>query len=240
MALRVHEAETENRGPARRAPNRLFQAPGRRRIVAGALLAVAAVLLLMVGLGSFSSGRVRVPVVAKATHVPATPIQVPAQDQLVSVDRVLIDPPTASGAELTGVGTKAKLSFTLTAGKGAAAIETLIVTLPRGMTFSRSKQQLARWIAVEASGRPLRLTSKVSDGKLAIRLHVPAHRVQVTIVRPAIKTSTALAHKIKMRRVTTLQIPVTAIDMRHDATHITLSLGATQNTRLRAAPARKR
>jgi hypothetical protein len=172
---------------------------------------------------------VNVPTVSTPAGTPATLIYVPAQDRLVSVDPVLIDSnglPTASRARVSGVGTKAKLSFTLTAGNRAAAIKALSVALPAGMAFSGSRKQLAKGIVVKTSGRRLNATAKVSDGTLTIKLNAAARSVQVTIVRPAITTSTRLASKVKTRHVRTLQIRVTATDMRHETAHLTLNSAA--------------
>lgn len=248
MALRVHKGKTNNRAHAtavRHASKQLWEAVARRSIRAGALLAMA-VLLAMLGAGSFSSGAVtvlaittsavatppvavpvvNVPTVSTPAGTPAPLIHVPAQDRLVSVDPVLIDSnglPTASRARVIGVGRKAKLSFTLTAGNRAAAIKALSVALPEGMAFSSSRKHLAKGIVVKTSGRRLKLTAKVSDGKLTIKLNTPAKDLQVTVVRPAITTTTTLARKVKTRHVKTLQIRVTATDMRHETAHIALN-----------------
>src|ERR1019366_1079976 len=113
MALRVHKGKTNNRAHAtavRHASKRLWEAVARRSIRAGALLAMA-VLLAMLGAGSFSSGAVtvlaittsavatppvavpvvNVPTVSTPAGTPAPLIHVPAQDRLGSGDPVLVD-----------------------------------------------------------------------------------------------------------------------------------------------------
>jgi hypothetical protein len=160
-------------------------------------------------------------------------IQVPPHNRLVSADSVLTSQGQSSGsaqasrADVSAVGRgKAKLSFTLTTGKNAAAIKTLVVALPRGIAFSSSKPHLVKEIVVNAGGKRPELTAKVSHGKLTIELKTSARSVRVTIAGRAVTVSKTLAHRLKTGNVKTLQIPVTATNSRHNTTRMTLKADA--------------
>jgi hypothetical protein len=167
-------------------------------------------------------------------------IHVPAQNRLVSTDPVLtrrrhssrrrrhssrsVRAPRAS-VSVVGKG-KAKLSFTLTAGKSPAAIKTLILTLPRGITFSTSKRHLVKGIVVEARSKRRRLTARLSRGKLTIKLRTSARMVRVTIASPAVTVRKTLAHKLKRDHVKTYQIFVTATNISHNTKRMVLRFNA--------------
>jgi hypothetical protein len=165
--------------------------------------------------------------------IPAALIEVPARDQLVLVDPVLVnagksaDKAQASRVAVRGVGNeRAKLSFTLSAGKKVAGIKKVIVALPRGLAFSKSKRHLLQGIVARARGKRLKLTAKVSHGTLAIKLRTPEPEVQFTIASPAITVSKSLARRVRTRKVKTFPIPVTATSTSHKTTRIALNPGA--------------
>ena len=97
--------------------------------------------------------------------------------------------PRASRGSLTGVGEgRPKLSFTLAAGTGAPALKKIVLTLPKGLSFSRNG--LKRGVSVNGSHR-----LKLSGGKLIITLSVSS-KARVTIGPPALGESRSLGrHK---------------------------------------------
>ena len=121
---------------------------------------------------------------------------------------------------------RAKLSFTLAAGKNAARLKTITIALPKGLGFSRSKKDLAK-------GSPSRLAAYAQvhrEGQpreLTVTLKPPTSSAQVTISSPAITVSGTLAKKVKDGKVKTLSVLVTVFDTDHRTTGVTLKLRAT-------------
>jgi hypothetical protein len=131
---------------------------------------------------------------------------------------------SSSHTSLTGVGKrKAKLRFTLTAGRNAPAIKAVTIALPTGLGFSTSKKNLANGINVKSPGaKKLNFTVKISHGRLTITLKTAASSVQVTISNPAINVSKTLAGKVEHHKVKTVPVTVTAADTGHKTTRLTL------------------
>jgi hypothetical protein len=157
---------------------------------------------------------------------PVALIEVPARDQLVSVDPVLsnagrfADSAGASRAAASGVeNMRAKLSFTLAAGEHAAAVKQVIVALPVGLRLSSSRRHLVKGIVAKVGGRRLKLTAQVRHGRLTIKFKTPAVKVRFTIARPAITVSKKLAHRVKIRIVKGLLISVAVTGTSHQTTH---------------------
>lgn len=86
-------------------------------------------------------------------------------------------------------------------------------------------QNLVRGVEAKASAKKLKLTAKLSHGKLMIKLETPAPSVQITISRPAITVTKTLADRVKAGKVTALGIIVTAASPKHRATRLTLISG---------------
>jgi hypothetical protein len=134
---------------------------------------------------------------------------------------------SVSRAALSGVAKgRATLSFTLTAEHGTAALDTITISLPRGLGFSRSKKSLARGIVVKAGGRQLRFTTNGNGGRLTITLLTPRPHVRFTLATPAISPSRTLAKNAEAGKVKKLRVGLTATDTDGASTRITLKLGA--------------
>jgi WD40-like Beta Propeller Repeat len=134
--------------------------------------------------------------------------------------------PSSSHASLSGVGKrKPKLGFTLTVSRGAPAIKTMTIGLPKGLGFSGSRKSLARGLTLKGSGaQRLKYTAKVGHGKLTITLNAVASSVRVTISSPVLGVSRALAASVAHHKVKSLQVTVTAADAGHRSTRLTLKL----------------
>jgi hypothetical protein len=102
--------------------------------------------------------------------------------------------PSLSRVSLAGVGaTRPKLSFTVTAGRDAAKLQTLTVTLPSGLSFSRSRA------VVTVSGlkvKHLRFTASLQRGTLVLKLKTAAQQVHVTISYPRLTSGGSLAAQV--------------------------------------------
>jgi hypothetical protein len=167
---------------------------------------------------------------SRCRSTPAALIEVPARDRLVSVDPELMNlGQSAADAEafraaVSGVGKRsARLSLTLGAGNTAAKIKQVIVALPSGLVFSRSKRDLVKGIVAKAGEKRLRLTAKVSHGRLTIKFKTPAPKVQFTIANPAITVSKKLAQRIRTTKAATLRIRVGTTSTSHKTTRIALN-----------------
>jgi WD40-like Beta Propeller Repeat len=134
--------------------------------------------------------------------------------------------PSSSHTSLSGIAKrKAKLGFTLTVSRNAAAIKAITVGLPKGLGLSTSRENLAKGINVKGSGtKKLKFTAKASHGKLTITLRTAASSVRVTISSPAIGVSKALAGNVEHHKVKTLRVTLTAADTGHLTTRLMLKL----------------
>jgi hypothetical protein len=89
---------------------------------------------------------------------------------------------------------KPKLSFTLAAGTDAPALQRIVVTLPKGLSFSR--RGLKRGVSVNGSHR---LSLKLSGSKLTITLKSATGKAQVTIGPPVLGESVSLNRHKRLR-----------------------------------------
>jgi hypothetical protein len=134
--------------------------------------------------------------------------------------------PSESHASLSGVARrKARLSFTVKAGKNAAALKTISVSLPRGLTFTRKTKKLTKGITVKsANGKRLKFTAKLGHGSLQIKLKSPASTVRVTIGGSAMTVATKLAKAVKHKKTKRLTVVLKLTDASNKTTRLTLKL----------------
>ena len=122
--------------------------------------------------------------------------------------------PSLSRVSLAGVGaTRPKLSFTVAAGREAPKLQTLTVTLPSGLSFSRSRAMIT------ISGlkvKHLRFTASLQRGTLVLKLKTAAQQVRVTISYPRLKSGGSLAAQVA----------------RHSGVPITITVHVTDASRL--------
>lgn len=132
--------------------------------------------------------------------------------------------PSVSDASLAGISKrKAKLTFTVSAGTNAPAVDAMLLGPPSGLTFSRSSKSLSNAIVVKGpSSKHVKLKARVSHGVLTITLASAQQEAQVTIAYPAIGVSSSLADRVKQHTVKALTFVVKAIDTSHKTTRLTL------------------
>jgi Pro-kumamolisin, activation domain/Putative Ig domain len=122
--------------------------------------------------------------------------------------------PSLSRVSLAGVGaTRPKLSFTVAAGHDAPKLQTLTVTLPSGLSFSRSRAVVA------VSGlkvKQLRFTASLQRGTLVLKLKTAAQQVRVTISYPRLTSGGSLAAQVA----------------RHSGARVTITVHVTDAARL--------
>ncbi len=131
-----------------------------------------------------------------------------------------------SHASLTGISKRrGKLSFTLQSVSNGAPIRTIVVALPNGLAFAKSKSNLAKGIVIKGSGGTrLKVTLKVSHARLTITFKTAVRRAQVTIANPAITVSKSLGGKVKQHKLKALNVSVKTTESSHQTASLTLKL----------------
>ena len=131
--------------------------------------------------------------------------------------------PTLSGGSLTGIGHgRPTLRFTAVAGRGAAKLAVLTISLPRGLAVATHRHgrrvQINGVALAGASAKSL----AVSRGHLVIRLRRSASRVSVTLRPAALHESAALRHRALAHRVRRATLGVSVTDAGRHTTRLTL------------------
>lgn len=134
---------------------------------------------------------------------------------------------STSHYSLSGVGKgRPRLSFTVAAASGSPLIETIVIGLPKGLSFSTKAKSLVKGIGCKESGRTrLKFAAKVVHGSLTITLKRSASKVQITISSVVLAVTKRLARKIEHKDVRALSVVVRAINSSHVTTRLGLKLG---------------
>jgi subtilase family serine protease len=118
--------------------------------------------------------------------------------------------PTLSRLSLTKVGTaQPSLSFMLAAGRDAPDLKTVTVTLPRGLSFTRSSSTVT---VTGLGNHRLRFTANLQHGTLVIKLRRTSRQVHLTIAYPRIQASGSLAPLIAGHHSSPVTLTVRATD----------------------------
>jgi hypothetical protein len=135
-------------------------------------------------------------------------------------------PPTVSHQSLSGVAKRnVKLSFTFSAGQYAPALQSVVVSLPSGMSFSKARKLLAKDIVVRgANGRKMKFRAGVSHGRLTVRFSSAVTKASITITSPEISVSSSLATKAHKRRPPKVSFGLKLIDAASAATVVNVKL----------------
>ena len=122
--------------------------------------------------------------------------------------------PTLSHLSLSSVGVaRPRLSFTVTAGRGAPSIKTVNVTLPRGLHFTSSRSTVT---IAGSKGKRLKFTTRLVRGTLVLTLRTATPQSHVTISSPRLAASGSLTSAIA----------------RHQAGRVTLTMRVTDADKL--------
>jgi subtilase family serine protease len=134
--------------------------------------------------------------------------------------------PTVSRASLTGVAKRrAQLAFTAAQGAYSPALRSVTISLPRGLSFSKSAGSLRNGISVRGPGAAkLAFTPSLSQGRLTIALRTPAARAGISIGRAAIGVTGALADKVRQRKLRTVRVGARLVDAARGSTTVSLRL----------------
>jgi hypothetical protein len=127
-------------------------------------------------------------------------------------------PPSASHVALNGLGKrKPRLSFTISAGRFGQPLKSVAISLPRGLSFSKSRVG----ITVKGSGaRRVKFTLRRSRGVLTITLRSTAPKARVTIASPSLAVTRALSGKVRRRTAGKLTIRFKIGDSHHVQTRL--------------------
>jgi hypothetical protein len=130
-------------------------------------------------------------------------------------------PPSASHGSISGIAkAKPKLAFTVTAGAHAPSIQTIAVSLPRGLTLSHSRKLLTRDITVKGA----KFTPAVSHGTLKLKLKRARTRVVVTLKGPGLSAAKSEVGKAKHHKLGKLTFTLKVTDANGKSTRLSLKL----------------
>ena len=122
--------------------------------------------------------------------------------------------PTLSHLSLSSVGVaRPRLSFTMTAGRGAPSIKSINVTLPRGLHFTSSRSTVT---VKGGKGKSLKFTARLVRGALVLTLRTATPQARVMISSPRLAASGSLTSAIA----------------RHQAGRVTLTMRVTDAGKL--------
>jgi hypothetical protein len=103
--------------------------------------------------------------------------------------------PSASHAALTGLAIKKpELAFKVAAGSNAPPIKTLAVSLPRGLSITANRKQLANDLVVTDSGK---YTFSASQEELVVTVSKPVRGLSLTIRAGALSESKTLLNRVR-------------------------------------------
>jgi len=167
-----------------------------------------------------------IPTVARTSTVTVSAADAFSNSASTRFNWTILGPPASSRASVRGLTDgDPKLAFTIAAGANAPALKSLVVSLPSGLSFSRSSGSLARGIVIKGSnGKKLKFKLSLKRGKLAITLGSGVKKAAVTISPPAIGVSASLATKVQRGKIKRLSISLQAVDTSHRTTRLTLTL----------------
>jgi hypothetical protein len=130
-----------------------------------------------------------------------------------------------SKTSLSGVGKgKPKLSFAVAAATGAPSIKSILIGLPKGLSFSSKAKHLSKGIKLTAPGGK-KFTARVSHGKLTISLTTPEPSVTVTISDAELSETKSLEKQVAHKHVKSLSVSLAATNAGKITTGAALKLG---------------
>ncbi|MBV9803909.1 MAG: hypothetical protein JO130_11985 [Solirubrobacterales bacterium] len=149
--------------------------------------------------------------------------------------------PTVSGSTSGLAGGQPKLKVTITHGKGAANIATVVLALPGGLKFSRAAIVSHRTCTKAAKGKTATcsITTTITGlgvsggmpksvaihgGKLQITLKRPVGKLTLTVSGPLVSEGKSLQSKVKKHKTGSLTFSLKVGDAKHATTTLSLKL----------------
>jgi subtilase family serine protease len=126
---------------------------------------------------------------------------------------VVVGVPTAKSVKISGlVVRRPKLSFTLAAGPNAAALKSVALTLPTGLSFATKLKTLEKGITLKAGTEKLKFSISLKKGVLTLTFRSSTRSATLTVVRPAITITRSEATKIAKHKVRQLTFHLKTVD----------------------------
>jgi subtilase family serine protease len=142
----------------------------------------------------------------------------------ISFDWTIQGSPALSQVSLTKVGkARPRLSFMLAAGGGAPELKTVTVTLPRGLSFTRSSSAVT---VTGVGNHRLKFTASVQHGTLVVKLRRTSRQVHVTIGYPRLQAGGALVPQVAAHHASRVTLTVRATDALKLTTKLTARVKA--------------
>jgi subtilase family serine protease len=122
----------------------------------------------------------------------------------------VVGAPIVSELTLSGVAAgRPRLSLTVASGRAAAALKTISIRVPRGLSFASA----ARAVTVTAAGgRRVGFASRIVRSQLQITLTIPAPKVRIVASYAALRATSGLAATVRQNRTAPLTVAVQTTD----------------------------
>ena len=121
--------------------------------------------------------------------------------------------PTAVSPKVSGLTKgKPKLVFALRAGSFAPALQSVAISLPRGLGFAKKLKSLEKGITLKSGSTKVKSSVKASRGTLTIRFKSVVTSVSVTLVSPALTISSSTVHSIRKHKIKKLTVVIKTTD----------------------------
>jgi subtilase family serine protease len=126
--------------------------------------------------------------------------------------------PTLSHLSLSSVGVaRPRLSFTVTAGRGAPSVKSINVTLPRGLHFTSSRSTVT---VKGGKGKSLKFTARLVRGALVLTLRTATPQARVMISSPRLAASGSLTSAIARHQAGRVTLTMRVTDAGKLTTHL--------------------
>jgi subtilase family serine protease len=166
------------------------------------------------------------------TTVQTTTVSISATDAVRNTGAVqftwhVVKPgkPASKGVKLSGLGKgKPKLTFTVDQGTNAPALKSVSVSLPKGLSFDKSKKTLGKGILVKHNGKKVKFSDRVKHGVLTITFKTTQTSASLTLSRPTITITKSEASKIKHHKIKKLIVRLTTTDAGNQSVKFTVTL----------------
>jgi hypothetical protein len=133
--------------------------------------------------------------------------------------------PTASSVKLSGLSRgRPSLAFRLAAGRNAAALKSVSISLPRGLSFAHGVKTLGRGIVVRSGGRKIRFTLRLIRGVLTITFRSSVRSASLTLGKPAITVGASEASRIRHHQIRRLTVNIRTTDTSRRTVKLALTL----------------
>jgi subtilase family serine protease len=134
--------------------------------------------------------------------------------------------PAAVAPRVSGLAKgKPKLVFVLHAGSFAPALQSVSISLPKGLSFAKKLKSLENGITIKSGSTKVKFSMTGSRGTLTITFKAAVTSVSLALANPAVTISAGTMHNIRKHKIKKLTFVIKTID----AAKRTVKLGITLN-----------